>query len=362
VLLAWTAWGGAPAPAPTTAAGPHLPEHQIANLGDFRFESGEVITDLKVSYVTHGKLNRSKSNALVVLQQFTADHHALDFLIGPGKALDPEKHFIVAADFLGNSLVRQAVTTGPTNSGLKMGFPAYTVRDWVNVDYKLLKEYLGLDHVLALTGPSIGAMKSYQFAVSYPGYMDAVIPIAGSPVTSAKTRWVLANMMNIIALDPGWYGGRYDTNPTPGLMSAFMAIVPWWYTDRWFVANVKTVEQRRQLEAFWHDLFALHAPQDARDVYYQLRAWAEFNVGDGPVFKGDAAAALQSIKAKVLLIGAKEDLLVDREELLFAKRSIPNAVHVEIDTPWGHIMCCGPDPEANKVMDREIASFLSKLR
>jgi homoserine O-acetyltransferase len=352
---------GAPAPAPTASSGPHLPKHQIANLGDFRFEGGEVITDLKVSYVTHGKLNRTKSNAVVVLQHFTADHHALDFLIGPGKALDPEKYFIVAPDFLGNSLVRQDVTTGPTNSGLRMEFPAYTVRDWVNVDYKLLKEYLGIDHVLAVTGASIGAMKSYQFAVSYPNYLDGAIPIAGSPVTSAKTRWVLRNMMNIIALDPAWYSGTYDTNPTPGLISAFMAIVPWWYTDRWFVANMRTVKQRRQFEAFWRDLFVLQAPQDARDVYYQLQAWAEFNVGDGP-FRGDAVAALRSVKAKVLLIGVKDDLLVDREEVLLAKRSIPNAVHVEIDSAWGHIACCGLDPQANNVIDREIASFLSKLR
>ena len=92
-----------------------------------------------------------------------------------------------------------------------------------------------------------------------------------------------------------------------------------------------------------------------------MRAWAEFNVGGGP-FNGDAAAALRSIKARVLLLGVKDDLLVDREELLLAKRSIPSAVHVEIDTPWGHVACCGADPETNKVMDREIASFLSKLR
>ncbi len=88
--------------------------------------------------------------------------------------------------------------------------------------------------------------------------------------------------------------------------------------------------------------------------------WADFNIGDTPGFKGDAKAALQSLKAQVLLIGCKQDLLFNRDELIFAKNAIPKATHVEIDSPWGHGI--GFDPEARKIMEREIAKFLSKLR
>ena len=82
----------------------------------------------------------------------SANHHDNEFLIGPGKALDPEKYFIIATDFLANARLRQDLTTGPTNSGLKMHFPRITARDWVNADYKLVKEYLGIDRVVAAVG------------------------------------------------------------------------------------------------------------------------------------------------------------------------------------------------------------------
>src|SRR5206468_3386536 len=128
-FLAGYALAGAPAPRPDTG-GPHTPEHQVASLGSFGFESGETIDDLKVSYVTHGHLNASRDNVVLALQHFVGDHHDLDFLIGPGKALDPDKYFVIAIDFLGNARSRLDLTTGPTNSGLKMRFPRITARDW----------------------------------------------------------------------------------------------------------------------------------------------------------------------------------------------------------------------------------------
>jgi homoserine O-acetyltransferase len=92
-----------------------------------------------------------------------------------------------------------------------------------------------------------------------------------------------------------------------------------------------------------------------------MRMWATFNIGDSPGFNGDAQAALRSIKARVLLITAKEDLMISPEEVALAK-TIPNVTHFEIDTPSGHAACCGFDAEANKAMDREIARFLARLK
>jgi homoserine O-acetyltransferase len=363
LLLGWCAvvFAGAPAPAPV-GTGPHKPEHQMATLGDVTFEGGHVVKDFKVSYVTHGTLNQKKDNVILVMQFFTGDHHGLDFLIGAGRALDPSKYFIVATDFVGNSILRQDVTTGPTNSGMKMEFPPYTIRDSVNVEYKFMKEHLGIDHLLAGIGASIGAMKAYQLAVSYPGYVSGIVPIVGSPVTSPRTRWMLTNMMKIITLDGGWYGGQYETNPTAGLMAAFHEFIPWLFTDRWFVMNARTAVQRDAVERTWHAVFSSVAPQDARDVYYQLRMWSTFNVGDSPGFKGDPRAALASIKARALVIGSKDDALVSREEIRFAKDAIPNASLLEIDSAFGHEVCCGLDVEAAKVIDREVSSFLAKLR
>ena len=216
LFLASSAMAGAPAPRPDTG-GPHTPPHQIASLGSFRFESGETIDDLKVSYVTHGRLSPAHDNAILALQHFCGDHHDDDFLIGPGKALDTDKYFVIATDFLANSRLRADVTTGPSNSGLKMRFPRITARDWVNADYKLVKEYLGIDHVVAAVGDSIGGINAYQLAVSHPEFAASIIVLAASPHTNPQTQLVLRHAKDVIALDPGWYGGMYEVNPATGL-------------------------------------------------------------------------------------------------------------------------------------------------
>jgi homoserine O-acetyltransferase/O-succinyltransferase len=356
LFIASYALAGAPAPRPDTGE-QDTPESQVASLGSFQFESGETIDDLKVSYVTYGKLNATRDNTILSLQHFTGDHHDNEFLIGPGKALDPEKYFIIATDFIGNSRLRQGLTTGPTNSGLKMRFPRITARDWVNADYKLVKDYLGIDHVVATVGASIGGINAYQLAVSHPGFTTAIIPIAASPHTNPQIQLVLRHVKDVIALDPAWYGGQYDINPITGLQVALAGLTPWWRSSEWY--NSQKV---RDVEASWTSIWTVIAPQDARDIYYQLDGWAEFNVGDTPGFKGDTKTALAKVKAKTLVVAIKEDLIVRREETMYAKEAIPDASYLEISSGFGHNACCGFDPKANEAMNRGIANFLSAIK
>jgi homoserine O-acetyltransferase/O-succinyltransferase len=358
MVIASLALAGAPAPRPETS-GPHTPEHQIASLGNFRFESGETIDELKVSYVTYGKLNAARDNAVLSLQHFTGDHHDNEFLIGPGKALDPEKYFVIATDFLANAKLRQDVTTGPTNSGLRMRFPRITARDWVNADSKLVKEYLGINHVVAALGSSIGGINAFQLAVSHPDFVSAIIPVAASPQTNPQTRMVLRHVRDVIALDPGWYSGMYDVNPTTGLKVALMELVPWFRAPQWYMDELTTSNKLRNYEAFWQQVWS---GLDARDLYYQLDGWSEFNVGDTPGFSGDPKAALATIKAKVLLIGVKEDQLIRREELQFAKNAINDVTYLEFPSPTGHTASIGIDPKFNETINSEIAKFLAAIK
>src|SRR5262245_64171440 len=142
------------APADRAAAHrPTDPPHQLYPIGDFTLENGQVIKDFAISYVTHGTLNAKKSNAILMVTALSGNHHRLDFLIGPGKALDTNKYFIVATDAISNGL-----TTSPSNSKAqpRMQFPRFGIRDMVQSQYRLLKEKLGIDHVVAVIGPSMG--------------------------------------------------------------------------------------------------------------------------------------------------------------------------------------------------------------
>src|SRR4051812_4099834 len=99
------------AASPALAHKPGDPPHQTYAMGDLKLESGEVMKDFAISYVTHGALNAAKSNAILMVTALTGNHHRLDFLIGAGKALDTNKYFVIATDAIGNGL-----TTSPSNS------------------------------------------------------------------------------------------------------------------------------------------------------------------------------------------------------------------------------------------------------
>src|SRR6187402_794072 len=136
---------------PSAAHTPQQPPHQLFAEGDLQLESGEAIRDFSISYVTHGTLNAKKSNAILMVTAISGNHHRLDFMIGPGKALDTEKYFIIATDAIGNGL-----TTSPSNSTAQpsMKFPKFLIRDMVTSQKKLM-EHLGIDHVVAVVGPSM---------------------------------------------------------------------------------------------------------------------------------------------------------------------------------------------------------------
>ena len=113
---------------PAAAHTPQQPPHQSYSEGDLRLESGEAIKDFSISYVTHGTLNAKKSNAILMVTAISGNHHRLDFMIGPGKALDPEKYFIICTDAIANGF-----STSPSNSKAqpRMQFPKFTIRDMV---------------------------------------------------------------------------------------------------------------------------------------------------------------------------------------------------------------------------------------
>ncbi len=361
LLLAAASPAGAGAPAAPPQGGNigHGQEHQIANLGDFTFDSGETISDFRMSYVTWGEPNEAEDNVIVLLHGLAQDHHSLDFLIGPGLAFDPERYFIIAPDALGNSAVRQVLSTGPTNSFMKMDFPAYTLDDAIRADVRLVRDHLGFDSVLAVIGDSLGAIKSYRLAAAYPDFTAGIVPLAGGPRLDRRASALTGSMMQIIELDPAWYSGRYEVNPLAGLQAAYVNFGTWFFGRGWFEIGYATPEQEL---AFWRLMHGYMRGHDARDVYYQLRLIADYDgIASLPGFDGNEDAALRSIKARALIIGDVTDVLVDIEMLRHAAATIPDARLLETDSPWGHFICCGSGAEINDPMSREIAAFLASL-
>jgi homoserine O-acetyltransferase len=195
------------------AHGPDQPAHQRFEEGDLKLESGEVIKDFAISFVTHGTLNENKNNAILMTSSIGGNHHRIDFLIGPGKALDTNKYFIIATDAIGNGL-----STSPSNSKSQHGtlFPHFTIRDMVESQYRLLKEKFGITRLRAVSGASMGGMQSLQWGVSHPEMMDALIALTPMARTPAWSIAVNEATRKALTADSAYNNGDYTQQPEKG--------------------------------------------------------------------------------------------------------------------------------------------------
>jgi len=337
------------------AHGPNQPPHQLYRIGDLALESGEVIKDFSISYVTHGTLNAKKSNSILMVTAISGNHHRLDFLIGPGKALDTDKYFIICTDAIANGL-----TTSPSNSTAQphMKFPKFLIRDMVASQHKLVTEHLGISHLVAVIGPSMGGMQTLQWGVSHPDFMDSLVAMVPLAKTPAWTVAVLEATRKAIMLDPAWQNGDYTAPPEQGLrlfrdiLNFLAARSPEMYRDQfqnqmdalpWLAAQETAV-----LKAF-----------DADDWIYQTWAYERHDVGTTPGMNGDTVKALRAIKAKTLILVGTKDLLNPEWEPVDAARHIRDVRVTTISpgTVTGHASAGGGFPADVDFLNREISGF-----
>jgi homoserine O-acetyltransferase len=343
------------------AHGPNDPPHQLYALGDFKLESGEVIRDFSISYVTHGTLNESKSNAILMVTAIGGNHHRIDYLIGPGRALDPGKYFIICTDAIGNGL-----TTSPSNSAQqpKMKFPKFNIRDMVNSEQRLVTEKFGITRLVTIIGASMGGMQALQWGVSYPDMMSSLVPIIPLARTPAWTTGVLEMLRQSIMADPNWNDGNYSKDKPPeqgmrlwaGWLSGVIVRTPM-YQESLYPNNQDAVAYLKSVrDAGWNRM-------DAADWVYQSWAYDQHNVGTTPGMNGDYAKALKAIKAKTLILAGSTDLLNPEYEAQEAARYIADVRYVSINAtrPLGHLSGAGATAPENETQNREVGDFLDRL-
>jgi len=322
--------------------------HQTQALGDLLLESGEAIRDFEISYVMHGARARD-DNVVLVLTAIGSTHHRLDFLIGPGRPLDPERQCIICVDAIGNGL-----STSPSNSQTQADllFPRFSIRDMVASQCKLL-DALDVKRLALVVGASMGGMQALQWAVSHPDRMRSVVAL----VPMARTRpWSVA--MNevarrILQADTGFpsgpYGAGFDTwaamtrvitNREPGALEDIQA-----------AAVPGLVEQAIET--------ARRMASDPLDWVYQSWAYDAHDVGTTPGFAGDTAAALRSIKAPTLLLVPNLDLYNPVYDAIDAARLIPDATLVRLSGRAGHAVAADASPQLTEIRNA-ISDFLTR--
>jgi homoserine O-acetyltransferase len=363
-----------------------LTKKEIFEIPSFTMASGQTIRGVRVGYETYGTLNEKKDNVILVEHFFLGNSHAAgkykpddktagywDALIGPGKAIDTTKYFVISSDTLANVNANDlnTVTTGPasinpdTGKPYGLSFPLVTLQDFVHVQ-KALLDSLGIKKLKAVIGPSSGAAQSLTWATEYPENVERVIAvIPGDIEANAYSIAVLNLWMSPILMDPKWNHGDYYGHeaPSEGVKLAVKNIVVNTYHPRWAEEKFsrKATSPEKDPAAALTNSFAIESfldslassfekRYDANSILYYAKAVQMWSVKD----------KLKKIKAKVLLVPSKNDLLALRDysrntETTLKKAKVSVQVF-ELDSGMGHADGLGGITQADKV----IRQFLVK--
>jgi homoserine O-acetyltransferase len=332
--------------------------HRRWDAGDLQLESGEAIRDFELSYVTHGKLNAARDNAVLVTVSLTGNHHRLDFLVGPGKALDTDQLFVVCVDPIGNGL-----STSPSNSVQQPGmrFPRFCLRDMVHSQHRLLTEELRIDRLRCVIGASMGGMQALQWGVSHPDFMLSIVAMTPMARTGPWAVAVVETARRALMADPAWNGEAFTGYPERG-----------WRAWTGVMSVLASRTPHALAEVFAEPLDALPWMEkltaeniangfDATDWLYQSWAYQAHDVGTTPGFR-ETQAALASIRAQALILAPPLDLFNPVQCALEAADAIVDATLVEIPSLQGHQSASSLREEDVAFLNDEIGSFVRSIR
>ena len=312
-------------------------QQQFADLGACKLENGQQITGCKLGYRTFGKLNADRSNAVIFPSYFSGTSQSLAGFVAANELVDPAKYFVIAVDAFGDG-----VSSSPSNSTAQPGvmFPAFGTRDMVNAEYRLATETLGLKHLHAVMGISMGGMQTFEWMVDFPGFMDVAIPIVGTPRLTGYDLLLWHAEEDALRSDPAWQNGHYTQRPPLGAVEALHDM---------HLTTPANYARTHPPEKFAADYSAYYSkgilPFDANDWLYQLEAMIHHDVAHS----GSMDDAESRVKARVLVLVAAQDHMVNPLPAEDFAKAIGAKVFV-FDSDYGHISFGNDSEKAGQVV------------
>ncbi len=317
-------------------------QKHIFTVKSFRLESGVVMPEVAIAYETYGTLAPDGRNAVLLTHGFTSSQHmagryaeggaegSWNGLVGPGKAIDTDRLFVVSSNMLGSSYG----STSPAHLNPKTGkvygpdFPEITLVDIVNAQ-KALLDSIGVKHLVAVAGPSFGGYQTFQWGVSYPDFMDGLVPVVSAPKGSGSEAAV-KSLIDTLAKDPHWNGGwYYENGGITGVLTEMR------------VATLRRYGIDSQLAAQFPD----KAQRDA-EIAKRALAWAKAFDGNSLVVLRRASVRFNAekdfakTKAPVLYVLSRTDKVfppsIAPDVTAKMKAAGINAQYFEIDSELGH--------------------------
>lgn len=331
-------------------------EFEVYELGDFVLEQGATLREATLAYTCYGELNEQGDNVIVFPVMFSGTHAAMAPYVGEGLALDPGKYFIVIPNQLGGGL-----STSPHNySGPYRAsyFPELTIGDDVRAQHQLLI-HLGVKKIKLVTGWSMGAQQTYEWAVRYPDMVERAAPIGGTAKTTPHCALYVDVFCEALKSDPAWNNGRYHSasEVDQGLRQmanvfAMMGASQAFY-NRELWQNFGFSSQEDFLKGLWQNWFL---PMDPNNLLCMAQKWRSGDVSKHK--NGDLADALGSITAKVFVISFENDMFIAATDCLHEQQMIVDSEFVSIPSAWGHFTMLGVSSEDFKTINSTLDSVL----
>lgn len=329
-------------------------------MANFRTESGVTLPQVRVVYGTYGHLNAAKDNAVLLPSHYMADFHGYEWLIGPDRALDTSKLFLVATELFGNGNSSSPSNTPEPYHGPR--FPATSIRDNVEAVHRLLTEELKITHLRAIIGFSMGAQQAFQWAVSYPTFADRIAATAGTAKTYPHGVVRLEGQIAALTADAAFQNGDYTAPPTKGLEAFAVVWTAWLFSQEWWRREMwrEGAKPGTTFEQVLHEYRTNFIPgADANNLILQMRTWERHDVGTTPGFNGDVEKALRSIKAPFLYMPSETDLYFPVGDARYEATFIPGVQLVPIPSLWGHTAGAASNAADGKFLNETIGRFLT---
>jgi homoserine O-acetyltransferase len=349
--------------------------------GPLKLDSGATLGPVDIAYETYGALNADRSNAILICHALTGDQHvASDHpitgkpgwwmrAVGPGKPIDPERHFIICANVLGSCMGSSGPASIDPATGFPyaMRFPVITIADMVRAQLMLL-DHLGIPRLAAVIGGSMGGMQALAWPTLFPDRVDAAVVIASTARHSAQNIAFHEVGRQAIMADPNWREGNYYADgklPSSGLAVARMAAHITYLSEAGLTEKFGRRLQAREAKTFGFDAdfqvesylrhqgISFVERFDANSYLYITRATDYFDIAED--HGGSLARAFAHTQARFCIISFDTDWLYPTAE----SRNIVHALHaagrqasfVELSSPFGHDSFLLDAPDMNRVID-----------
>ncbi len=366
---------------------------QKFSVKSFHFEDADVSIPVEIGYETWGKLSPAKDNAVMICHFFTGTSHAAgkyaesdetpgwwDNLIGPGKAIDTDKYFVICSDSISNINANNpmVITTGPASVNPETGthygatFPIFTLKDVVKLQRQLL-ESLGIKKLQAVLGPSMGGLQSFMWARHFGDMAGKIVSVAATPFIEAYGI-MIPNQLGIdaIRLDPDWNNGDYygKNFPENGLLLAFKILLMATRTEDWAERNFGRqfadpafIESPNPFKSFFGkykvekeiESIVLGRMKffDPNSYMYIAKANTLYDLREN----GETLqSALFKVKNPTLMIIDESDLVFTRPQAEKAQKMLPNCENFYYNSKNGHLSCIYETEHFEKAIRKFIAS------